>query len=146
MAPAERAPDRMNAAASGPVPRKRSRRRDARKGERHPQRIGGVLAEMLDRMGIRERVERSATAARWEGIVGPHIARVTRVGGIKGKTLFIEVAGAAWMTELNMMRRKLLSRLNENRTRGRIDRIVFVQSGDSSPAVARRGRLDRGRG
>ena len=146
MAPAERAPDRMREVASRPVSRASSRRRDAREGERHPQPIGGVLAEMLDRMGIRERVERSATAARWERVVGPHIARVTSVGGIRGGTLFIEVAGAAWMTELNMMRRKLLGRLNRNRARGRIDRIVFVQSGDSSPAEAHRGRIDRGRG
>jgi len=105
-----------------------------------------VLAELLDRLGIRERVERSATAARWERVVGPHIARVTKVGGIKGGTVFIEVAGAAWMTELNMMRRKLLSRLNRDRTRGRIERIVFVQSGESSPAATRSGRTEKGRG
>lgn len=126
--------------------RGKARRRKAGEPQRHPQPVGGVLAELLDRMGIRERVERSATAARWERVAGPHIARVTKVGGIKGGTLFIEVAGAAWMTELNMMRRRLLDRLNEDRTRGRIDRIVFVQSGDSSPGVARRGRSDKGRG
>ncbi len=136
----------MNGAAFEAMPRGRARRGDARAGERHPERVGGVLAELLDRMGIRERVERSATAARWEWVVGPHIARVTRVGGIKGGTVFIEVAGAAWMTELNMMRRKLLSRLNRDRTRGRLERIVFVQSGESSPAAARPGRTEKGRG
>lgn len=136
----------MNGAAFEAMPRGRARRRDARAGERHPERVGGVLAELLDRMGIRERVERSATAARWERVVGPHIARVTRVGGIKGGTVFIEVAGAAWMTELNMMRRKLLSRLNRDRTRGRLERIVFVQSGKSSPTAARPGRTEKGRG
>ncbi|WP_419161407.1 DUF721 domain-containing protein [Candidatus Palauibacter sp.] len=104
------------------------------------------MAQLLDRMGIRERLERSATAARWERVAGPHIARVTRVGSIRGPTLFIEVAGAAWMTELNMMRRKLLHRLNEDRDRGRIDRIVFVQSGDSSMAAPRRDRGESGRG
>ncbi len=136
----------MNRTASRAVSRGKARRRDAREAERHPEPIGGVLAELLDRMGIRERVERSATAARWERVVGPHIGRVTKVGGIKGGTVFIEVAGAAWMTELNMMRRKLLSRLNRDRTRGRIERIVFVQSGESSPAAARPGRTEKGRG
>ena len=136
----------MSGTAFRAVPRGEARRRDPKAAERHPEPIGGVLAELLDRMGIRERVERSATAARWEGVVGPHIGRVTKVGGIKGGTVFIEVAGAAWMTELNMMRRKLLSRLNRDRTRGRIERIVFVQSGESSPAAARPGRTEKGRG
>ena len=136
----------MNRTASGTMPRGKARRRDARGSERHPEPVGGVLAELLDRLGIRERVERSATAARWERVVGPHIARVTRVGGIKGGTVFIEVAGAAWMTELNMMRRKLLGRLNRDRARGRIERIVFVQSGESSPAATRPGRTEKGRG
>lgn len=136
----------MNGSASGTMPRGKARRGDAGRDERHPEPVGGVLAELLDRLGIRERVERSATAARWERVVGPHIARVTRVGGIKGGTVFIEVVGAAWMTELNMMRRKLLSRLNRDRTRGRIERIVFVQSGESSPAATRSGRTEKGRG
>ncbi|MCY3698421.1 MAG: DUF721 domain-containing protein [Gemmatimonadetes bacterium] len=136
----------MNGAASRAMPRGKRRRADAGGGERHPEPVGGVLAELLDRLGIRERVERSATAARWERVVGPHIARVTRVGGIKGGTVFIEVAGAAWMTELNMMRRKLLGRLNRDRARGRIERIVFVQSGESSPAATRPGRTEKGRG
>ena len=136
----------MNEAVSGPVSRASPERRTARRGERQPQPVGGVLAELLDRMGIRERVERSATAAQWERVVGPHIADVTKVGWIKGDILFIEVAGAAWLTELNMMRRSLVGRLNGDRTRGRIDRIVFVQSGDSLPAAARRGRIGKGRG
>lgn len=136
----------MSGTASPAMPRGKARRRDARGGERHPEPVGGVLAELLDRMGIRERVERSATAARWERVVGPHIARVTKVGGIKGGTVFIEVAGAAWMTELNMMRRKLLSRLNRDRTRGRIERIVFVQSGEPSPTATRPDRIEKGRG
>ena len=136
----------MNGAAYGAMRGGKARRGDARGEARHPEPVGGVLAELLDRLGIRERVERSATAARWERVVGPHIARVTRVGGIRGGTLFIEVAGAAWMTELNMMRRRLLGRLNRDRARGRIERIVFVQSGESSPAAARPGRPEKGRG
>ena len=136
----------MNGPASGAMPRGQARRGDASGRERHPEPVGGVLAELLDRLGIRERVERSATAARWERVVGPHIARVTRVGGIKGGTVFIEVAGAAWMTELNMMRRKLLGRLNRDRARGRIERIVFVQSGESSPVATRPRRTEKGRG
>lgn len=130
---------------SGATTPTRASSRDGR-SERRPEPVGGVLAALLDRMGIRERVERGATAARWEAVVGPHIARVTRAGGVRGGTLFVEVAGAAWMMELSMMRRKLLHRLNEGRDRGRIEDIRFVQSGDSARVGPRSGRDERGRG
>ena len=112
-----------------------------------PAHVGGLVGDVLDRIGIRERVEKSATAARWEEVVGPHIAAVTSAGSIKKDgTLFIEVAGAAWMTELNMMRRTLLRRLNEDREHGRIERLVFVQSDPGQTAGAPRGRNPKGRG
>ena len=88
----------------------------------------------------------SGYLAGWDEVVGAHIARVTRAKGCRGGTLFVEVAGAAWMTELNMMRRTLLERLNEDRERGRIERIVFVQSDDGSTVTPRRERKPRGRG
>ncbi len=119
--------------------------REGRRRSR-PVPVGEVLGDLLERMGIRERLEKTETAARWEEVVGPHIARVTRARGVRGGTLFVEVAGAAWMTELGMMRRTLLRRLNEDRERGRIERIVLVQSDDgatlSPPAI----RNLRGRG
>ncbi len=99
------------------------------KRRRTPQRVGTVVRDVLDEIGIRERVERASTAAAWAESVGPHIAKVTKAARVRGGTLFVEVASAAWMTELNMMRRTLLQQLNEGRTEGRIDRIVFVQSG-----------------
>ena len=119
-------------------------------GERRrsrPQRVGTMLDGLFERIGIRERVERARTASRWSDIVGPHIAKVTRVGGIRGGTLFVEVDGAAWMTELDMMRRTMLSRLNEDRERGRIERIVFVQAENAGAGPQdRRGRHATGRG
>jgi len=106
-----------------------------------------MLDEVFERIGIRERVEKARTAGRWGEIVGPHIAEVTKVGRVSGSTLFIEVSGAAWMTELTMMRRTLLRRLNENRDHGRIERIMFVQAENAGTAApSRRGRHTRGRG
>ena len=133
--------------AASPPARESARSGAGGRPKRRPERVGGVLEALLDRMGIRERVERGVTAARWEAAVGPHIARVTRPGGVtRGGTLFVEVAGAAWMMELSMMRKKLLGRLNEGRDRGRIEEIKFVQSGDSARVGPRSGRSARGRG
>lgn len=122
------------------------RRRRDREGETGPVVVGSVVDEVLERIGIRENVERAATAARWDEVVGPHIARVSRAKGARGTTLFVEVAGASWMTELNMMRRTLLDRLNRDRERGRIERIVFVQSEDGATVEPPGDRNQRGRG
>lgn len=122
---------------------------DERRRKRRPARVGSLVDGMLDRLGIRDRVEKARTAGRWEEIVGPHIAKVTRASRVRGGTLFVEVAGAAWMTELDMMRRTLLRRLNEDRDRGRIERIVFVQGDgedDGPNATDGRDRYSRGRG
>lgn len=121
-------------------------RSEARRRSR-PARVGTIVDELLDRFGIRERVEKAKTAERWDEIVGPHIARVTRAKRVRGGTLFVEVAGAAWMTELNMMRPRLLRQLNEDRERGRIETIRFVQAENAeTDASGGRDRNRRGRG
>lgn len=115
--------------AQAPGPRRK--RRGRREGEKptRPEPVGTLVSSVLERIGIRERVERAGTAARWADVVGPRIARVTRAARVRERTLFVEVESAAWMTELDMMKRSLLRRLNEGRERGEIDRIVFVQGG-----------------
>jgi predicted nucleic acid-binding Zn ribbon protein len=145
----------MNAVAEGDYgPKHRLRPRAAGKQSR-PERVGTVVHALLDRIGIRGRVERAATAASWADSVGPHIARVTRATRVRGRTLFVEVENASWLTELNMMKRSLLEGLNQDRKSGRIDRIVFVQAdGDGSTDMYAAGRRrarktdsnERGRG
>lgn len=106
-----------------------SRRRNSTSRHVVPERVGGIVGQLLERMGLTDKVERAAAAADWERIVGPHIARVTGKRTVRGNTLFVEVDGAVWLTELNMMRHEFLRRLNAGRRRGRIERIVFIQSG-----------------
>lgn len=140
----------MSDGADGRATRRTGRRRRSGHGERgkpsRPEPVGALLASVLEGIGIRERVERAGTASRWAEVAGPHIARVTRAARVRGTTLFVEVDGAAWMTELDMMKRSLLRRLNEGRERGEIEKIVFVQ-GDGAPREERGGRKGRpGRG
>ncbi len=106
--------------------------RGNRGGRTGPAPVSSLLGDLLDQMDIRERVELGVTAGRWHEVAGPHIAKISKAGRIRGKTLFVEVNGAAWMTELSMMRHTLLQRLNEGRSRGRVEEIVFVQSGRTS--------------
>lgn len=104
-----------------------ARRRRGGRSER-PEPIGGLVERILERLGVADRVARERTASRWEEVVGPEIARHARRARVDGTTLFVEVDSAAWMTELDMMRRRLLESLNEGRERGRIEKIVFLQA------------------
>ncbi|MEJ2319888.1 MAG: DUF721 domain-containing protein [Gemmatimonadales bacterium] len=106
----------------------RSERLGRERGER-PEAVGDLVPGLLDRLGVSERVERAGVALDWEELVGPHISRVTVGTRVSGRTLFVEVISAAWLSELNMMRHELLRRINAGRRRGRIEKIVFVQAG-----------------
>ncbi len=104
-----------------------------------PERVGTVVAGLLERLGVAERIERASVASDWERLVGPHIARVTVDARVSGRTLFVEVVSAAWLSELNMMRHDLLRRINAGRRRARIEKIIFVQAGGRVEGVSRRG-------
>lgn len=106
----------------------RARRAGGGSKREEPQPVGGLVGSLLERLGIAEKVSRARAAAQWEETVGPHIARVTRNPVVRGRALFVEVESAAWLSELNMKRHELLRRINAGRERGRIEKIVFVQS------------------
>lgn len=104
-----------------------------------PERVGGIISALLERLAITERVDRAGAISEWDDVVGGHIAAVARPLRIRDRTLFVEVKSAAWMMELTMMRRELLRRLNANRGSGRIEKIVFVQAGGESGPQKRQG-------
>jgi len=96
--------------------------------ENRPEALGGLVGSVLASMGIAEKVERATVIADWEALVGPHIARVSRPVRIRDETLFVEVESAAWRMELSLLRPGLLRKLNAGRSRGRIEKIIFLQS------------------
>ena len=114
---------------SDPGSRQRPARRRRPDEKERPEEVGGLVGRLFEKWGIAEKVERAAAASGWEEIVGPRIAEATGDVRVSGRTLFVEVKNASWMQELDMMRHTILSRLNEGRERGRIEKIVFLQGG-----------------
>ncbi len=108
-------------------------REGRRKKKDGPEPIGGLVGSLLEQWGLAEKVERARAVAEWERLAGPHIARVTRRVRVRGRVLIVEVESAAWMAELDMMRHRLMRRINAGKERGRIEKIVFVQAGGAPP-------------
>lgn len=109
---------------------------------RKPEEIGGLIRALFEKWGIATKVDRARAAAEWDEIVGPRIAEATGNVRVRGRTLFVEVVNASWMSELNMMRHQLLEKVNGDRERGRIEKIVFLQADGPEDTDRTRGRED----
>ena len=93
-----------------------------------PTSVGDALKNFLRSSGLDERVEEAGVLPEWEARVGPAIAAVTTPLTASRGTLVVAVRTSAWLMELKLMERDILRRLNDGRSRGRIERIRFVMA------------------
>ena len=109
---------------------------DARK---EPAPIGGVLDQCLDRA-----VGTPGAAAIWRvwgDAVGPAIARRAEPIRLRGRTLMVAVASAPWMQELCLLRRGIVTALNQRLPRPLVDDLYFILTESRETAMpARRPR------
>ncbi len=95
------------------------------RNKKGPERVGGLVDGFLRAKGLREHVLQAGVVEEWEERVGEAIARVTRAKEVQEGTLIVEVKSSAWLSELSLMRGEILRQVNEGRSEGRVDRIVF---------------------
>ncbi|MEX2526171.1 MAG: DUF721 domain-containing protein [Gemmatimonadota bacterium] len=95
------------------------------------KRVGDVLQGILRQSGLKETLDRQGILDEWDGLVGSAISQVTRARNVAGTTLVVEVRSSAWLMELDMMKPQILDRLNQGRSEGRVERLVFVLAPDS---------------
>ncbi|HSJ14476.1 MAG TPA: DUF721 domain-containing protein [Longimicrobiales bacterium] len=91
-----------------------------------PTPLADALQQYLRDSGLEERIEEAGIVPEWAARVGPAIAAVTVPLRTSAGTLVVAVRSSAWLAELKLMEREILRRLNEDRARGRIERIRFV--------------------
>jgi predicted nucleic acid-binding Zn ribbon protein len=91
-----------------------------------PEKVGDILGGFLEKAGLREAVVRADAVEEWQERVGEAIGRVTRAQGVRDTALIVEVRSSSWLMELNLMKEEILQRVNEGRSEGLIERIVFV--------------------
>lgn len=94
------------------------------------RKAGDVLDAVLGDIGLQEGVRKHTALLGWDEIVGEKIGARARPFEIRGKTLFVQVDGSAWMHELTFLKEDIRKRLNE-RVGGEaaIDQIVFIARG-----------------
>lgn len=89
--------------------------------------IGDVLAHVLERAGIAERVEQASIVSDWPALVGPQIAAVTHPLSITREgTLFVAVTTNAWMNELSLLEPELLRTMNARPGASAVRRIHWL--------------------
>lgn len=102
-----------------------------------PTKVAEALAGYLRKSGLGDRLEEVSAVDEWAERVGDRIAAVTEARHVENGVLFVAVRSSAWLMELRMMEADVRRRLNEGRSKGRIDRIRFVMEGGDEPSGPR---------
>jgi predicted nucleic acid-binding Zn ribbon protein len=71
-----------------------------------------ALEAYLRRTGLKSRLDQASVIGEWAALVGPKIAQAATAEGVaENGVLFVRVASAAWMQELQLMSPEILRRL-----------------------------------
>jgi len=74
--------------------------------------LGEALEELVDKLGIKKKLQEYEAVERWEEIVGQQIGRVTSATGITKGVLFVRVRTGTWRNELTMRKREIIRKIN----------------------------------
>jgi predicted nucleic acid-binding Zn ribbon protein len=91
-----------------------------------PKRVREALQKYLDKSGISEKIEAASVVPEWPKLVGEGIAAVTTPLRVSNGILVVGVRSSAWLSELKLMEREIIKRVNADRPRGKISGIRFV--------------------
>ncbi len=95
--------------------------------KRRPAKLSDVLASVLERAGLTDRLAQAQVIPEWASLVGSAIAEVTEPVALqRDGTLVVAVRTNGWMTELSMMERELLRTLNADTSRPPVVRLRLV--------------------
>lgn len=91
-----------------------------------PKRVGGVLAGVISRLGLRRDLDDYRIFEAWEQVVGAQIARNAQPTRLDTKRLVVTVKSAVWMQELSLLREDIRHKLNEWMGREIVSELFLV--------------------
>lgn len=95
--------------------------------KRRPEAIGKIVANVIGKSGVAERIEQAGIIPEWRQLVGPQIAAVTSPQSISANgTLFVRVTTNAWANELSLLEPELLTSLNRKPGRAPVKKIRWM--------------------
>lgn len=90
-----------------------------------PQPLGAVMDELIDKMGLRGRIDEARVIEEWAAMVGPQVNGVTQSAWMRKGTLYIQISSSVWRHQLHLQRTDWKKRLNEKVGRQVVKEIVF---------------------
>jgi len=90
-----------------------------------PQPLGDVLEEVIEQLGLQDKMDEARVIETWAAVAGPDVNGVTESVWMNGTTLYVKITSAPWRQELHMNRRQWRKRLNEDLDAELVDEIVF---------------------
>jgi len=91
-----------------------------------PEKVSDVLTRMLKTTALGHDFEHIEIYSNWRSAVGNEIARHTRIAGLKGNKLLVEVDSSPWLYELRCFRKKqLIEQLGKSLKKTKILDIEF---------------------
>lgn len=95
--------------------------------KRAPSALGDVVASVLQKAGLTDRIAQAAVIPEWPTLVGSQIAAVTEPMLLQQDgTLCVAVRTHAWMQELSLLEPELLRSLNRDPGRPPIMRLRWM--------------------
>jgi len=95
--------------------------------KRTPSKLGDVLASVLKKAGLTDRVAQASVIPEWPALVGPQISEVTDPLMLQQDgTLVVMVKTHAWMQELTFLEPELLKSLNRDPSRPPVVKLRWM--------------------
>jgi predicted nucleic acid-binding Zn ribbon protein len=74
--------------------------------------VGSSIRQLVDELGIREKIAEYDAVLQWESLVGEHIAKAASAVKIVKGVLFVKVKSSAWRNELSLRKQEIIGTLN----------------------------------
>ncbi|MEV4109996.1 DciA family protein [Nonomuraea sp. NPDC049695] len=115
---------KADAAKRGQLPRRAPRRKAAPSREGgDPQLFGRAIADLLADRGWERSAAVGGVFGRWIDIVGPDLAAHTKPESFEDGEVLIAADSTAWATQVRLLARTLVRRLNEELGDGTVTKV-----------------------
>ncbi|MBB5775970.1 DUF721 domain-containing protein [Nonomuraea sp. NPDC050451] len=116
---------KADAAKRGQLPRREPRRKAAgpRRESGDPQLFGRAIADLLADRGWERSAAVGGVFGRWIDIVGPDLAAHTKPESFEDGEVLIVADSTAWATQVRLLARTLVRRLNEELGDGTVTKV-----------------------